>query len=120
LWSISWGNISTWVKENYDVIASEILSQGEANQANRHFSKTLPYSAASIKHGFERKRQKLKDVRECDLKENGTQSLTTSQEGKLLGHILLCSEMSMSNQISSVCSFSSSLLGVPLSMRTIQ
>jgi hypothetical protein len=55
LWSISWGKISTWVKENYDVIASEILRQGEANQAYRHFAKTLPYSAASIKHGFERR-----------------------------------------------------------------
>jgi hypothetical protein len=68
LWSISWRKISTWVKDNYDVIASESLRQGEPNQAYRHFAKTLPYSAASIKHGFERRRQKLKDVSECNLR----------------------------------------------------
>jgi len=120
LQSISWGKISTWVKENYDVISSEILRQGEANRAYRHFANTLPYSAASIKHAFERRRRKLKSVSECDLKEHGNQSLTASQEGMLLGYILLCSEMSMASQISSLSSFSSSLLGVALSTRTIQ
>jgi hypothetical protein len=53
---ISWGKISTWVNENYDVIASEILRQQEANQASRHFAKTLSYSATSTKHDFERRR----------------------------------------------------------------
>jgi hypothetical protein len=117
LWSISWRKISTGVKDNYYVIASEILRQGEPNQAYRHFAKTLPYSAASIKHGFER-RGKNSRMSVNATSENGTQ--TTSPNEILLGYILLCSEMSMAKQISSVWSFSSPLLGVPLSMQTIQ
>ncbi len=89
-------------------------------QAYRHFAKSLPYSASSIKHAYERRRRKLKSSKEADFKEHENQSLTARQEGMLLGYILLCSEKSLATQASSLHSFSKSLVGFPLSLRTIQ
>ena len=98
----------------------EISRQGEAIQAYRHFAKSFPYSASSIKHAYERRRCKLKSSEKANFKEHENRSLTECQEGMHLVYILLCSEKSLATQASSLHSFSKSLLGFPLSLQTIQ
>jgi len=102
------------------MIEKEISRQGKASKAYHHFSRTLPYSAALIKHAFERRKKKLEGVKEKNFKEHGNAALTQQQEGLLLGFVLMCSEKSMALQISSMQSFVRILLGVSISKATLQ
>jgi len=68
------------------MIEKEISRQGKASKAYHHFSRTLPYSAASIQHAFERRKKKLQGVNEKNFKEHEN---AQQQEGLLLGFVLM-------------------------------